>query len=590
MLLKKTLPLLILLPLLVQGCTNQKVIYDESRTPDRPKPVAFKKVNLLKSKMPVARPVVDRPLSAAVLYHLLSGEIAGQRGQFTQAVTQYMQALHLEPDPRVAERAARIAVFAHDDRDALKAAQIWVKLEPDNLRAQQVTAALLVRNGKNDAAQAHFEKILSLTGEAKNTANKGFMLIVTLLSKEQDKQAAMAMMDKLVASRQQNPAALYADGHLALLLGELDKAATKIDKVLALKPDWINAHLLQADILIRQGHNAEALKKLAVATAAYPDDIRLRLYYARKLIDEKKYEQAREQFNEILERKPRHVGALYAMGLLGLQLRKLDQAQISFDKLLKTGKRTSAANFYLGEIYEIKKQPQQAIKYYRGVTKNPQQIEARIRIASLLARMGKLDAARSQLHRIQAPNLEVQLRLYLAEGELLQTAGKSDEAFELYTQALEKMPANTRLLYARALVAEKIKRLHVAIQDLQLILKNEPGNIEALNALGYTLVDQTDRLQEGMDYIKKALVGKPGDPAIMDSAGWGYYRLGKYDQSLEWLRRAYAKMRDPEIASHLGEVLWVSGNQADARKIWDDALQQTPKYERLRKVMRRFIK
>ncbi|NOZ37683.1 MAG: tetratricopeptide repeat protein, partial [Gammaproteobacteria bacterium] len=309
----------------------------------------------------------------------------------------------------------------------------------------------------------------------------------------------------------------------------------------------------------------------------------------RKLIDEKKYEQAREQFNEVLERKPGHVDALYSKGLLGLQLRKLDEAQASFEKLLKIGKRVSEANFYLGELYEIKKQPQQAMKYYRGVKKNPQHIEAQIRIAGLLAGMGKLDAARSQLHRIQAPTLEVQLRLYLAEGELLQAAGQSDEAFELYTQALEHMPANARLLYARALVAEKIGRLNIAIQDLQLILKNQPDDIEALNALGYTLVDKTDRLQEGMNYIKKALARKPDDPAIMDSAGWGYYRLGKYNQALELLHRAYAKMPDPEIASHLGEVLWVSGNQAAARKIWDDALQQTPKHELLRKVMRRFM-
>ncbi|HEB55815.1 MAG TPA: tetratricopeptide repeat protein [Gammaproteobacteria bacterium] len=588
MLLKKTLPLLFLLPLLFQGCTSQKIIYDETHKPQTAKPETLK-ADRVKSTVSAVKPVAERPLSAAVLYHLLSGEIAGQRGQFKQAVAQYMQALHLDPDPKVAERTARIAVFSRDNRSALEAAQIWVKLEPDNLEAHQVTGALLVQTGQGDAALPHFEKILAATRNTKNAESKGFMLIVALLSKEQDKQAAMAVMDKLVAHRQQDPQAFYAYSHLALLVGELDKAAANIDKALALKPDWIDAHLLQANILIRQGHNAEALKKLAAATAAYPDEIKLRLYYARKLIDEKEYVQAREQFREVLERKPAHVDALYAMGLLGLQLKKLDQAQASFEELLKTGKRTSEANFYLGELYEIEKQPQQAIKHYQKVKKNPQRIEAQIRIASLLAGMGKLDAARNQLHRIQAPTPEVQLRLYLAEGELLRAAGRPTEVFDLYTQALEQMPGNARLLYARALVAEKIKRLDIAIQDLQLILKNEPDNIEALNALGYTLVDKTNRLQEGMDYIKKALARKPDDPAILDSAGWGYYRLGKYHQALELLRRAYAKMRDPEIASHLGEVLWVSGDQAAARKIWGDALQQTPKHELLRKVMQRFM-
>ncbi len=580
MLLKKMPALLILLTLLFQGCSTQKVVSEAPRAPE-----TTKKVEKPKS----APPIADNALTTPVLYHLLSGEIAGQRGQFKLAVGHYMEALRRAPDPQVAERTARIAVFARDDKSALEASQIWVELEPDNLEAHQVTAALLVRTGQSDAALVHFETILSATRNGKNAERKGFMLIVALLSKEQDKQATMAVMDKLVADRQQNSAALYANSHLALLVGELDKAAINIDKTLSLEPDWIDAHLLQANILIRQGHSAEALKKLATATADYPDEIKLRLYYARKLIDEKQYEQARRQFNEVLDREPEHADALYAIGLLGLQVRKLDEAQASFEKLLKLGKRTDEANYYLGEMYDIKKQPEQAIKHYLGVKKNPQHIDAQIRIASLLAGMGKMDEARDQLRRVHAPNLEIQLRLYMAEGELLGQAGDNEDAFELYTQALEQMPGNARLLYARALVAEKIGHLDISIQDLQLILKNEPNNIEGMNALGYTLVDKTSRLQEGLGYIEKALAAKPGDPAIMDSMGWAYYRLGQYDKALGYLRRAYEKMPDPEIASHLGEVLWVSGDQATARKIWDEALQQAPKHELLRNVMQRFM-
>ena len=583
MLVKKNRLLLILFVLLFQGCTSQKVVYEQPIQPEAA-PVVVKK-QIAESKQP---PVVARPLTTPVLYHLLSGEIAGQRGQFRQAVAHYMEALRLAPDPEVAQRAARIAVFARDDQSALQAAQIWVRLEPDNLEAQQVTAAMLLRNGQTDAAMVHFENILAATRDTQNSERKGFMLIVALLSKEQDKQAAMAVMDKLVVDRQQNPSALYAYSHLALVMGEVDKAAVNIDKTLALKPDWIDAHLLQANILIRQGRNTEALKKLATVTEEYPDEIRLRLYYARKLIDEKQYQQAREQFNEVLERDPDHVGALYAMGLLGLQVREFEEAEASFRKLLKTGQHTDEANYYLGELYEARRQPQQAINYYAGVNKNPQRIDAQIRIAALLAGMGKLEAARGHLHRVQAPTLEVQLRLYLAEGELLRASGRDEETFELYTQALEEMPGNARLLYARALIAEGIGHLDIAIQDLEQILKNEPGNIEALNALGYTLVDKTGRVQEGLGYIEKALAGKPDDPAIMDSMGWAYYRLGKHDKALEFLRRAYAKMPDPEIASHLGEVLWVSGDQSGARKIWDDALQQAPKHKLLRNVMQRF--
>ena len=580
MLLKKFLPLLILLMFLFQGCSSQKVIYEAPAPAAKPAVAA-------KAKPP--RTVAEHALTSPVLFHLLSGEIAGQRGQFALAVEHYMEALRLAPDPAVAERTARIAVFARDDQRALEAAKIWVELEPDNLEARQVTAALLVRSGQTEAALAHFEKILAATGGSRAAERKGFMLIVALLSKEQDKQAAMAVMDKLVAKRQDNPSALYAYSHLALLVGELDKAAVNIEKTLALQPDWIDAHLLQANILIRQGRNAEALQKLAETSAEYPDDIRVRLYYARKLIDEKQYAKAQAQFEEVLERQPDHVDALYALGLLGLQLKQLDEAQRRFEHLLKTGKRQDEANYYLGELFEIKKQADKAIRYYREVKKPPQYVDARIRIASLLAASGRLEEARSTLHRTRAPTLEVQLRLYLAEGELLQQAGEDEQAFELYTQALEQMPGNSRLLYARALVAEQLDRLDIALQDLELILKNEPDNIEALNALGYTLVDKTGRIEEGMGYIKKALAAKPDDPAIMDSMGWALYRMGKYDEALVYLRRAYARFPDPEIASHLGEVLWVSGDQDGARKIWDAALQQTPKHKLLRSVMRRFM-
>ncbi|MCW9023503.1 MAG: tetratricopeptide repeat protein [Gammaproteobacteria bacterium] len=586
--------------LLVQGCASQAInppaskpaasqsAPSEKQVEAAPVKKVGKKPSSAKILAPAPQPRPEvKPLNSELLYHLLAGEIAGQRGQMEQAVSHYMVVLNQAPDAEVAERATRIAVFARNDKNALEAARIWVKLVPDNIEAQQVTAALLVRTGQTDVALTHFENILKQT---ENTVHDGFMLIVSLLSKERDKKTALSVMEKLVAGRQQNPAALYAYSHLALLVGSLDKAETNIKKALALRSEWTEAHLLHGNILIRQGRDADALKMLRETVDEYSDDIKLRLFYARKLVDEKQYEQAYEQFSEVLDQDSEHVDAIYALGLLSIQINKLEQAEARFQSLITKNKRVSEAHYYLGEIRERQQQDAEAIQFYKNVSKEPHYLEAQIRVAALLAKANRLDEARAHLHRVKANTLEVELRLYLAEGELLNAARQYQQAFEVYTDALEQMPGNSRLLYARALVAEKFDRLDIAIQDMQLILKNEPENIQALNALGYTLVDRTERIEEGFAYVQKAFAKKPDDAAILDSMGWAYYRLGKYEQALEYLRRALNKLQDSEIASHLGEVLWVSGDHAGARKVWDNALQQTPKHELLLDVIQRLTK
>ena len=588
--------------LFVQGCANQ-VVTERGQSANTDKPVSHvtpdstpqsdKTLTPPKAKSnthtKVVKPVKasPKPLDSDVLYHLLAGELAGQRGKLPESSAHYMEALRLLPDAQVAERAARIAVFARNDKNALEAAQIWVDLQPNNLEAQQVTAALLVRTGNSEGALTYFEKILSQSGESEQ---KGFMLIVSLLSKERDKKTALSVMDKLVAHRQNNPAALFAYSNLSLLIGDMEKAEIHVQKALSIRPDWTDANLLYVNILIRKGQQTEALKVLESKVEDYPDDIRLRLFYARKLVDEKQYKQAQEQFSTILDEQPEHVDALYALGLLSVHLQEYERAQDNFVKLVSLGKRIDEAYYYLGEIRERQQHFQDAIDYYKRVNKEPYYIEAQIRVAVLLAKDGNLEDARNQLHRVKASTLEIELRLYLAEGEILRNASQYEEAFELYTTALQQMPGNTRLLYARALIAEKFEKLHIATQDLELILKNSPDNVEALNALGYTLVDRTDRLEEGRAYIERALAIKPEDPAILDSLGWAYYRMGKYDKALEYIRRALNKLQDSEIASHLGEVLWVMGDHDAARKVWDDALQQTPKHELLLNVIQRLTK
>ncbi len=531
--------------------------------------------------------LTSNELNTRLIENLLVAEIAGQRGLLGTAVKYYVEAAKLSRDPEIAERAARIAVYARETPKALEAARLWVELAPLNVDARQVLAALLVRNGKTDEALSHFEAVIA---EGDQDEQKGYLLITSLLSKEQDKKAALEVMAKLVAKRQNSVHAHYAYSHLALLVGEYQKAEDAINKTLQLKPDWVQAHILLVNILSREGKDKESLQHLSKVVADHEDDHSLRLFYARKLVDAKRLPEAREQFGKLIDTDDVDArgDALYALGLLSLQLSDIDGAQGYFKKLIDLGKRTNEANYYLGQLAEQQQESARAIEYYSAVTFGDHNVDAQIRIAVLIAKDGKVEQARERLQSIEAKTSDVTLRVFLAEGEILRNDKQYQTAFDLYTEALAELPENVELLYARALTAEKIDRLDVTIQDLQEIVERQPNNVQALNALGYTLVDRTDRLAEGVKLVERAYKLNTNDPAITDSMGWAYYRVGRHEEALRLLRKAFSLNKDAEIAAHLGEVLWVSGDQTGAREVWEEALRETPKHKVLLDVINRF--
>lgn len=523
-------------------------------------------------------------LDANILYHLMLAEIAGQRGQLKVAVQEYVSAARLSRDPRIAERATRVAVYARDDENALIVAKLWAELDPENIEANQVAAAMLVRKGDVDGALGFLQKVVDVA------SGKSYQLIVSLLSRERDRDTALAVMQKLAQSRADDIEANFAYAQLALLLNDAPRALQAVDHLLELDPDLTRALILRSNILVRMEKGSESLAMLAAAVERKPDDTELRTYYARRLVDENRFDDALAQFGILLDANANNVDAIYALGLLNLQRNKLDVAEGHFRHLLQLGQRADEANYYLGQIAEHRKDWAAALTAYEAVRSGRYYLEAQIRIAVVYNNQDGIEKARRHLQSITPTSAEVELRLYLAEGELLREAGMYAEAVDMYTEALGNLPDNTELLYARALIAEKIDRLDITEGDLRSILEREPENAQALNALGYTLADRTDRLEEALGYIQRAHKLKPNDPAIIDSMGWIHYRLGQYDKALEYLNKAFELMTDPEIAAHLGEVLWVTGDHERAREVWDAAMRVAPKHKLLLDVIRRFTK
>ncbi len=526
-------------------------------------------------------------LSAEMLFRLLTAEIAGQRGNIDLAVSQYAAAARLTQDPRVIERAARIAVYARNDKAALEMAELWVKLEPDNVDAHQVAAAMYIRSGKVKPAKMHLERVIALSDQG---AQKGFMLVSALLSKEKDKNTALGVMQELIEDHKNDPEALYAYSQLALMVGDLDKAYDAVNQVLVLQPKMTDAQILKSTVLLRQGKKVDAFNSLQQAVNADPGNHGLHQYFARRLVDEKRYNDAQVQYKALLKLDANDQEARYALGLLAMQLHDLKEAEGYFRSLVKKQQMESESHFYLGQIAETRNDLAAAVDDYTAVSGGQHMLDAQVRIAMIEAQRGQVKQARERIHAIPVETTEMEERLLLAEGEILREARLNQEAYDFYNEALTRQPDNNQLLYARALAAEKVEHLEVTLADLGTIIKRDPANAQALNALGYTLIDRTEKIAEGMQYITKAYKLQPDDPAILDSLGWANYRLGNYADALKFLRSAFDKLKDAEVAAHLGEVLWVSGEKQAARHIWDEALRDTPNHKVLQDVIKRFIK
>jgi tetratricopeptide (TPR) repeat protein len=553
-------------------------------------------------------PLPDISLTPDLLYKILVAEIAGQRGEFERAGNSYLQLARDTRDPRLGERAAQIAVFVRDKQQALEALKLWVELDPGNIEARQALVAFLVRNGQADAALEHLEIILAsavkvsteipsdsavlepdlgmedaLGGESE----QGFMQIAALLARESNKKEALRLMGKFAASHKDSVDAQFAYASLALSNSDLKLARAAVEDALKIKPGWLKAVVVRARIMQLQDEAPQALAYLKQFADRYPDNLLLRLNYARLLVEAKQLDEARAQFNVLAQRAPENAGMLFSLGLLSIQINQLDEANNYLTQVSKLGKFPTESSYYLGQIAETRKQYSDAITWYKVVDQGEAYLDAQLRVVAILARQGDIAAARTHLHGIQLQDPQQEKLLIMAEADLLREEKKYKEAMALYDRALTELPQDNTLLYGRAMLAEKMDRLDILEQDLRNILTREPDNARALNALGYTLADRTRRYEEALGYIKRALALNPQDAATLDSIGWVQYRLGNAQEAVQNLQSAYKLDANAEIAAHLGEVLWVSGDREGARKVWEEALKSEPKDEALLNTMKR---
>jgi tetratricopeptide (TPR) repeat protein len=568
-------PVFVLMSLLVAACAGLPQMSSQSPTPLESQTVQIKTLG------------IQQDAVADASYALMVAEIALNQGDTELAIRHYLEVAKSQQNPDIAERAVRVAVFGQDLEAATEAAERWIELDPKRVEARQVIAAIYIRQDKIPEAFNYVNGLIQ-TSELEDA--QLFPPLLGLLAREKNANTVLAVTQRLAEENPSRAYAQYLHGMLSAQNRRPEEALKYLDRSIALA-EIEGVHSARARVLLRLGRSDEAVVSLQKAVQNNPDDQGLRLTYARLLVDIKEYEKARMEFEKLHQASPEDAELLFTLGLLSLESQRLDDAEKYMMMLVRLKQREGEAQYYLGRIYENRKQYEAAIDWYREVHVGEYKFDARLRIADMLGISGRTEEAIEHLDAmLKGSQSDGSLvRIYITKGELLRSVRRYEQALAVFNTALGIVPGNSDLLYSRALVAEKLGRIDLLEADIRTILKTEPDNAHALNALGFTLADQTDRYQEAYGYIKRAIEIMPDDAAIIDSWGWVHYRLGEYDKAIGLLRKALSHFNDAEIAAHLGEVLWVSGNQEEAASIWREALEKSPNDPMLQEVMQRFI-
>jgi tetratricopeptide (TPR) repeat protein len=528
-------------------------------------------------------------LTPRLLFGFLLAEIAGQRGQFADAATLYLDLAKETRDPRVARRAAEVAMHSRQHDAALQAARLWLEIDPDSMLARQAVIGLLSAVGRYDELKAMLPAILASEPHA---LPRNLLHVNRLFARGGDRQKVREIVDAVTEPYANLPEAHYARAQAAAEARELPAALVAINRALALKPDWEGAALFRAQLT--EDRN-EAAMALGLFVAANPQAHDARLAYARALAGAKRYGDARREFRQLLDisaADPAKSGDIvFAVAVLSMQLNDTQDAEKHLLRLIEVGHgEADKARYFLGQIAEEGKRWDEALKWFNAVGRGEQYLTARMHAAAMLAKRGQLDAARAHLRATETKGASEQAQLLVGEAQLLRDAGRPADAHAVLTDALAQQPDQPELLYDIALLAEKLGRIDELEMRLRRLLEIKPDHAHALNALGYSLAERNIRLDEARTLIERAVELAPNDPFILDSKGWLLFRQGDLPGALDFLKRAFGIRADPEIAAHVGEVLWSLGRQDEARQTWDKARKDFPENETLVETIKRLVR
>lgn len=537
------------------------------------------------------------PLTSDLMYQILHADILRQYGKKEESYNEMMQVAQQTQDPRLAQRAAEMAVKDRDAEKALDAVRLWTRLAPKSKETEKYLVNFMVLNGRINEVKTFYLKKLATTSK-EDERSFLFVQLQKTLAEFSDKEAAFTALEEVVKIYDKE-----ADAHIALAVATLQKgdslrAADEAKRALTLKPDSQIAILMLAQM---QGDTEHALSLIDNFLKTYPDAQEVQIAYARLLISVKRYESAQKVFEQVLKKSPQEKIALYSLGLLAMQQRKtalaekyliewLNAVEIDKTKAKFPDEETIQIWFLLAQTAEDQRHYDQSLAWLNKIPSDAEDeitIVRDMRRAQIYAKKDDLGRSQRMLSELRKRYPAEAEKILLAQAQILREVKQYRKAYALLKAELSNFSKNTNVLYDFALTAEFIGQYAKMEKVLKQVIALDSHYQHAWNALGYSLADRNIRLEEAQTYIEKALELAPDDPFITDSLGWVYFRQGKLDDAEKKLRKAYTLRADDEIAVHLAEILWVNHKKKEALSLFHKVHQKNASNELLKKTLRR---
>lgn len=540
---------------------------------------------------PKVLPDVD--LSAEVLFQILASEVAAQRGAFGPATSTSLDLAQKTRDPRLARRAVEFALAGGDLMRALDAAQVWAELDPADVEARQTALSLAAAAGRVEGMGSALRARIAAAPD-KSVAIVDARRVVARLD---DKRRALAILEEALTDVRDLPESHLALARVAATAGDKARALHEARAALDAQPDSEAAAMLA----LQMGVETEPERSVARARAfiaTHAESRNLRVLLARALASLKDYNGARSELEALARTDPEDFEILYMQGVLAYQSQRSPDADGYLKQYLEIHEQRTAqglaplpeadnALFLRVQIAEDQQRYDDAFDLLAKVDDPDAALPARLRQAVLRSKQGRVDEARSILSLIDPRNVREATQVALTEAQIVRAAGDRDEAVKVLEAANQRYPDTPDLMYDLAMLYEQQNRIDEMEGKLRRIIAIKPDHAHAYNALGYSLADRNVRLPEAKRLIERAMNLAPDDPFIIDSMGWVHYRMGDNARALSYLERAYEIRPDAEIAVHLGEVLWASGQQTRARQLWREVQAKDPSNAALRGTLAR---
>lgn len=528
----------------------------------------------------------DLPLQdvdADTLEQLLVMNFASFQQNWALATENGILAANKSKDFRVARTSTLLALRSDNYENAAIASQIWLELKPESVNAQNMNILSLVGAHEVAAAKISIEKQIG-----QQDIDAYIKQLAGLLVRQKNAEAAFEVADYMVQKYSESPQVLVSSAFVAQTFKKYEAAELWVDQALTLKPGWDLAAQLNVNLLGEQNKLDQRAMFIDQFVNDFPHSVAMRINHATELGRAKNYRASYSLMLEVLKDAPKHVKALAYTAALAEQLEDRKKSASFLKRALRVEPDNDEIRWSLARLALIDKKYVTAERLFDKIKDESLYVRAQIQVANMRNETQGVRAAVDTLRALQ-PRTEAGYReVAITRHYLLMGAHEYDEAFGYVNETLVYLPDNLELLYARALVAAELGKVDIAEQDLTKIIAQQPAHANALNALGYTLADQTERYEEAKILISKALVLRPNDAHILDSMGWVSYRLNDFETALEFLQKAYEASPEAEVAAHLGEVLWESGDTETAGAVFRKSFAEDRDNPALNKVIKRY--